>query len=77
MYRRLREIEASLQKDAAISEVLAFEAELASIDRKISNFGVPTQYSDLLFSIKSHIDVVRIRLGLRRNELQSQITKPA
>jgi hypothetical protein len=69
MYRRLREIEASLQKHATNAEVTAFEVELASIDRKISNLGVPTQHSDLFFSIKSHIDVVRIRLGLRRAEL--------
>jgi hypothetical protein len=77
MYRRLREIETSLQKDVTASEVSALEAELASIDRKISILGVPMQHSDLFFSIKSSVDVVRIRLGLRRAELQSQTTKAA
>jgi hypothetical protein len=76
MYRRLREIEASLQKDAT-SEVAALETELATIDRKISMFGVPIQHSDTFFSIKSHIDVVRMRLGIRRAALQSLITKAA
>ena len=77
MYRRLREIEASLQKDATSSEVAALETELATIDRKISMFGVPIQHSDTFFSIKSHIDVVRMRLGIRRAALQSLITKAA
>ena len=49
MYRRLREIEASLQKDATSSEVAALETELATIDRKISMFGVPIQHSDTFF----------------------------
>jgi hypothetical protein len=77
MYRRLREIEASLQKDATSSEVAVLETELATIDRKISMFGVPIQHSDTFFSIKSHIDVVRMRLGIRRAALQSLISKAA
>jgi hypothetical protein len=77
MYRRLREIEASLQKDATIAEVSALEAELASIDRAIHLLGVPKQHSDLFFSIKSHLNLVRTNLALRRAELQSRIPKAA
>jgi TRAP-type uncharacterized transport system substrate-binding protein len=77
LYRRLRAIEANLQKDVAISEVSALESELASVNRAIHLLGVPKQHSDLFFSIKSHLDLVRIDLGLRRAELQSQITKAA
>lgn len=77
MYRRLRAIEASLQKDVTAAEISAFDDELASIDRKISILGVPMKHSDLFFSIKSHLDVVRIRLGLRRAELKIQKPKAA
>jgi TRAP-type uncharacterized transport system substrate-binding protein len=77
MYRRLREIEASLQKNVTASEVTALEAELASIDQAIHLLGVPKQHSDLFFSIKSHLELVRIDLGLRRAELQSRMTKAA
>jgi hypothetical protein len=77
MYRRLREIEASLHKDVTISELSALEAELASINRAIHLLGVPKQHSDLFFSIKSHLDLVRMDLGLRRVELQSQMAKAA
>ena len=77
MYRRLRIIEARLQKDTTAAEISALEDELGSIDRKISILGVPMKHSDLFFSIKSHLDVVRIRLGLRRAELHGQIVKAA
>jgi hypothetical protein len=77
LYRRLRAIEANLQKDVAISEVSALESELASVNRAIHLLGVPKQHSDLFFSIKSHLDLVRMDLGLRRAELQSQIVKAA
>ena len=77
MYRRLREIEATLQIDNATSQVSTLSAELASIDRNISLFGIPKQYSDLFFSIKSHLDVVRTRLESRRAELQGKESKAA
>ena len=76
MYRRLREIEASLQKDTTSSELSVLEAELASVNRAIHLLGVPKQHSNLFFSIKSHLDLVRIDLELRRAELQVPESKP-
>jgi hypothetical protein len=32
------------------------------------------QHSDQFFSIKSHLDLVRIQLGLRRAELEAGLT---
>ncbi len=72
--RDLRKIEADLQKDAAPSDLSAIDAELASIDRKISLRWVPMRHSDLHYSIKSYIDVIRTRLGTRRAELQNRGT---
>jgi len=77
MYRRLREIEATLQSDNTASQIPTLRSELASIDRRISIFGIPKQYSDLFFAIKSHLDVVRTRLESRRAELQDQQSKAA
>jgi hypothetical protein len=57
MYRRLREIEASLEEDLTISEVSELEAELASVNRAIHLLGVPKQHSDLFFAIKSHLEL--------------------
>ena len=77
MYRRLRVIEENLQKCASPSEVSALEAELESVDRAITIFGVPKAHSEIFFNIKAHIDVVRSRLEARRTKLRSQTTKAA
>jgi hypothetical protein len=77
LYRRLRAIDASLHKESTTSDLSLLETELASINRAIHSLGVPMQHSDLFFSIKSHLDLVRINLGLRRAELQSHIARAA
>jgi len=77
MYRRLRAIEASLQKCASPSEVSALETELENVDREIHSLGVPKQHSDLFFSIKSHLDDVRTHLSSSRAKLLSQTIKAA
>jgi hypothetical protein len=35
------------------------------------------QHSDLFFSIKSHLDLVRVQLGLRRAELEAGVARAA
>ena len=77
MYRRLRVIEAILHKDVASTDIAALEADLASVDRAIHLLSIPMQHSDLFFSIKSHLDLVRIQLGLRRTELAAGLTRAA
>jgi TRAP-type uncharacterized transport system substrate-binding protein len=77
MYRRLRAIEAILHRDIASTEVAALEADLASVDRAIHLLSIPMQHSNLFFSIKSHLNLVRIQLGLRRAELAAELTRAA
>jgi TRAP-type uncharacterized transport system substrate-binding protein len=75
MYRRLRVIEAILHKDVSSTDVTSLEADLASVDRAIHLLSIPMQHSDAFFSIKSHLDLVRIQLGLRRAELQAGLIR--
>jgi hypothetical protein len=77
MCRRLRVIEAILHKDVASTEVAKLEADLASVDRAIHLLSIPMQHSDLFFSIKSHLDLVRVQLGLRRAELAAGLPRAA
>lgn len=77
MYRRLRAIEASLQKEITASQVSELEADLNGVDRAIHLLSVPVRHSDLFFSIKSHIDLVRARLASRRGELRGPVIKAA
>jgi len=77
MYRRLRAIEAILHRDIASAEVAGLEADLASVDRAIHLLAIPMQHSDQFFAIKSHLDLVRVRLGLRRAELATASARAA
>ena len=77
MYRRLRAIEAILHRDIAAKEVAGLEADLAGVDRAIHLLAIPMQHSDQFFSIKSHLDLVRVQLGLRRAELEAKLARAA
>ena len=76
LYRRLRTIEASLQKSVTVPEISALESDLETLDREIFVLGVPIRHSDLYFMMKSHLNLVRSRIGLRRTELRDQKTAP-
>ena len=72
MYRRLRRIEARLQHDVTAADVAALKADLDGVDRAIHRLAVPMRYSDVYFSVKSHLDLVRTRIGSRRAELAAR-----
>jgi uncharacterized protein len=69
LYRLLRTIETQLKAGLAASEIAGLQADLEKIDRAADALGVPLRYSDLLFSLKSHINLVRERLALLRGSL--------
>jgi len=68
LYRRLRTVEASLQKGTNAARVSELENELESLDREIGGFGVPMKHSDLYFATISHLNLVRRRLRVTRVE---------
>ena len=74
LYRRLRVIEATLQTAATAPEIAALEGEVESLDRAIHGLGVPMKHSDLYFTLKSHLNLVRIRVGSRHTELRGKRT---
>ncbi len=76
LYRRLRAIEANSHKVTIAPEFLALEGAIESLDREIINLGVPMRHSDLYFSIKSHLNLVRIRIGMRHAQLHGKGPRP-
>jgi hypothetical protein len=54
------------------AEVAALEADLDGVDRAIHSLAVPMRYSDVYFSVKSHLDLVRTRIGSRRAEMAAR-----
>jgi len=77
LYRRLRAIEASLQRDITVEQQSALESDLDAVDRAASTLGVPMRHSELFFSLKVHIDSVRTRLRMRRAELLAPLANRA
>lgn len=59
-YRHLREIENEIAKGEAGAEDLL--AELNKVDAKAARITVPLSYTDELYALRSHIDLVRARL---------------
>ncbi len=68
LYRRLRLVEASLQKGTDAAGMTELEKELENLDREIGSFGVPMKHSDLYFATISHLNLVRRRMRLTRYE---------
>jgi TRAP-type uncharacterized transport system substrate-binding protein len=75
LYRRLRFVEAEMQTAPTAAQLDALQADLERIEHSANNLGVPIRHSDLFFDLKTHINLVRQRLGLRRAKLQSEILK--
>jgi TRAP transporter TAXI family solute receptor len=62
LYRRLRKVEASLQKGTNPAGISELENELERLDRDVGRFGVPVKHSDLYFATISHLNLVRRRM---------------
>jgi len=59
-YRQLRRIEDAREKNQVPAKELL--AELDKLEAKASRISVPLAYADQLYSLRSHIDLVRARL---------------
>jgi len=59
-YRRLREIEAQWLEGSVAQDKLL--SELDALEGRVEKIAVPLSYADQLYSLKSHIDLVRSRL---------------
>ena len=73
LYGRLRAIETNMQSDLTASQLDALQSDLEEIDQSANNLGVPARYSDMFFEFKTHINLVRQRLGSRRAALPREM----
>jgi TRAP transporter TAXI family solute receptor len=73
VYRRLRAVEATLQREISQSEAFSLDGELRQLDRQVNGLGVPMQHSDIFFRIKADLDLVRERLATRRGTSQGKV----
>ena len=75
LYRKLRVLEKEFRNDLSSSDIRVLQENLEGIERATNNLRVPNRFSDLLFSLKVHINLVRTRLGTRSAEARSRDAK--
>ena len=64
-YRQMKALEARLDQKPSVEQVAEAYEELERIDRAVSRIRVPVNYSDQFYNLRSHIDVIRLRLQPR------------
>jgi hypothetical protein len=77
LYRRLRIVENGLQTELAASQLIVLQTDFENIERDATKLAVPTRFSDLFFSLKVHINLIRTRLAARLVEVRTQQAKVA
>ena len=65
LYRRLRIIEKESQIELSPLQIESLKSELENIDKAASFLGIPIGHLDLFFSLKTHINLMRIHLESR------------
>jgi hypothetical protein len=75
LYRRLRVVEGQLAMELNADQLRTMRVELDRIDQAATVLEVPNRYSDLLFGIKLHINLMRTRLASRVAEAPKQLAK--
>ena len=76
LYRQLRGVETKMNFELTAAEIGVLQVDLDKIDRSADSLGVPIRYSDLLFSLKSHINLVRERLEIASRSADSAMPRP-
>ncbi|MFZ4806767.1 MAG: TAXI family TRAP transporter solute-binding subunit [Hyphomicrobiaceae bacterium] len=66
-YERLKKIEFTLDHDPTSEQVTEAAEELRRIDRAVSRLKLPLHFSDQLYDLRGHIDLVEQRLVPKRN----------
>jgi TRAP-type uncharacterized transport system substrate-binding protein len=68
LYRTVRSIESELQRELTAARISELQSELEMIDHATKDMQVPLRHSDILFSFKIHVNLLRQRLAARMME---------
>jgi hypothetical protein len=61
-YGQLKVLEVDMEKAASPAEVHALRERLEAIELSVSHIPTPLAFSDYLYNLRSHVDLVRARL---------------
>jgi TRAP-type uncharacterized transport system substrate-binding protein len=63
LYDEIRSIESDMEAQGAGFDAISLNAKLDQIDRRANHLQLPTAYASNLYTLRSHIDLVRARLA--------------
>lgn len=69
-YRRMRAIDRDLVKATTIEQLNPLKTAVEELEQKCSNLKIPLRYGDAFFSLKTHLNLLRLRLASRSSELK-------
>ena len=64
LYDEIRSIESDMEAQGPEFNPNALNAKLDQIDRRANHLRLPTVYASNLYTLRSHIDLVRTRLAM-------------
>jgi TRAP transporter TAXI family solute receptor len=65
LYDEMRAVEAELNAHDAASDIAALNAKLDQIDERANTLRLPKNYTSMLYTLRSHLNLVRARLSRR------------
>jgi len=66
-YAKLKALEASFDADPMDTQLAEKRAEIEKIEEAVSHISIPLTFSDQVYNLRSHIDIVRRKIASRGN----------
>ena len=66
-YAKLKALEASFDADPKDMHLVESRAEIERIEHAVSHISIPLTFSDQVYNLRSHIDIVRRKIASRNN----------
>ena len=66
-YAKLKALEASFDADPKDMHLVESRAEIERIEHAVSHISIPLTFSDQVYNLRSHIDIVRCKIAARNN----------
>ena len=63
MYDEMRSIESEMESEGQGYDADAIDAKLEQLSQRANRLSLPTNYASMLYTLRSHINLVRSRLA--------------
>jgi hypothetical protein len=68
LYNEMRSIESEINAEGPGSDITILSTKLDHLDERANALRLPNNYASMLYTLRSHLNLVRARLAARRNQ---------